>query len=87
MRPKADGSERIMVKDDRHQKFSTAVKADRRSPSTNLAALLSTVLDEPDKWMATPNHQFGGRKPSDLVGTAEEAKIFDLLQAVDHGLF
>jgi hypothetical protein len=37
--------------------------------------------------MATPNRQFGGRKPSDLVGTAEETKIFDLLHAVDQGLF
>jgi uncharacterized protein (DUF2384 family) len=60
---------------------------DRPSPSSNLAALLSTVLNQPDKWMATPNHQLGGRKPSDLVGTAEETKIFDLLHAVDHGLF
>jgi Protein of unknown function (DUF2384) len=81
------GRERIMVKDDRHLKSSTAVKADRPSPTSNLAALLAVVLDQPDKWMATPNHQFGGRKPSDLVGTAEETKIFDLLHAVDQGLF
>ena len=76
-----------MVKDDRRLKSSTPVKGDRPSPSSNLAALLSTVLDQPDKWMATPNHQLGGRKPSDLVGTAEETKIFDLLHAVDQGLF
>ena len=81
------GRERTMVKDDRHLKSSIAVKADRPSPSSNLAALLAMVLDQPEKWMATPNHQFGGRKPSDLVGTAEETKIFDLLQAVDQGLF
>jgi Protein of unknown function (DUF2384) len=81
------GTERIMVKDDRHLKSSTGVKADRPSPSSDLVALLSTVIDQPDRWMATPNHQFGGRKPSDLVGTAEETKIFDLLQAVDQGLF
>jgi hypothetical protein len=81
------GRERIMVEDDRHLKSSTAVKPDRPSASSNLAALLAAVLDQPDKWMATANHQFGGRKPSDLVGTAEETKIFDLLQAVDHGLF
>jgi hypothetical protein len=81
------GRERIMVEADRHLQSSTAVKADRPSASSNLDALLASVLDQPDKWMATPNHQFGGRKPSDLVGTAEETKIFDLLQAVDHGLF
>ncbi len=76
-----------MVKNDRRLESSTAVKANRLSPPSPLAALLATVLDQPDKWMATPNHQFGGRKPSDLVGTAEETKIFDLLQAVDQGLF
>jgi uncharacterized protein (DUF2384 family) len=77
----------VKQKDDRHRKSRTAAKADRPSPPSNLAALLSRVLEQPDKWMATPNHQFGGRKPSDLVGTAEEAKILDLLQAVDQGLF
>jgi hypothetical protein len=81
------GRDRIMVKDDRRLVSSAAVEADRPSPSANLAALLSTVLDQPDKWMETPNHQFGGRKPCDLVGTAEETKIFDVLQAVDQGLF
>jgi hypothetical protein len=49
-----------MVNDDRHFKSITAVKTDRPSPSSNLATLLATVLDQPDKWMATPNHQFGG---------------------------
>lgn len=81
------GRERIMVKNDRRLKSSIAAKADRPSPSSNLAALLAMVLDQPEKWMATPNLQFGGRKPSDLVGTAEETKIFDVLQAVDQGLF
>ena len=76
-----------MVKDDRHLKSNIAAKSDRPSTSSDLAALLAMVLDQPDKWMATPNHQFGGRKPGDLVGTAEETKIFDLLQAVDQGLF
>ncbi len=75
-----------MAKEDLRHKSSTAVKSDRPSPTSNLAILLSTVLDQPDRWMATPNHHFGGRKPSDLVGTAEEIKIFDLLHAVDLGL-
>jgi hypothetical protein len=81
------GKEKIMVKADRQLKSTTAMKADRPSPSPNLAVLLATVLDQPDKWMATPNHQFGGRRPNELVGTAEETKIFDLLHAVDQGLF
>jgi Protein of unknown function (DUF2384) len=79
--------ERIMVTDDQHLASSSAVKTDRQIPSANLADLLSTVLEQPDKWMATPNYQFGGRRPSELIGTAEETKIFDLLNAVDQGLF
>ncbi len=37
--------------------------------------------------MEMPNIQFGGRRPSDLAGTEEEFKIFDVLHAVDRGLF
>jgi len=81
------GKGKIMVKDDRQPKSNTAVNADRPSTSPNLAVLLATVLDQPEKWMATPNHQFGGRRPNELVGTAEEKRIFDLLHAVDQGLF
>ena len=52
-----------------------------------LKRLLASVVEQPEKWMDTPNRQFGGRKPSELVGTADEARIFDLLNAVDQGLF
>jgi hypothetical protein len=55
--------------------------------SADLLELLQTVIDDPEKWLSTPSVQFGGRKPRDLVGTAEEPKIFDLLHAVDQGLF
>jgi hypothetical protein len=37
--------------------------------------------------MSTPSAQFGGRRPIDLVGIDEEFKIFDILHAVDQGLF
>jgi hypothetical protein len=58
-----------------------------RPLSAGLKSLLASVLDQPEKWMATPNRQFGDRKPSELVGTADETRIFDLLHAVDQGLF
>jgi hypothetical protein len=59
----------------------------RPGPSAKLAELLDSVVDDPEKWLSTPSVQFGGRKPGDLIGTAEEPKIFDLLHAVDQGLF
>ncbi len=79
------GREKPMVRDNRHLESSAAVTAG--CPPSDLTALLEMVLDQPNKWLATPNPQFGGREPRDLVGTAEESKIFDLLHAVDQGLF
>ncbi len=62
-------------------------RAARPIKSAELLALLQAVVDNPERWLSTPSAQFGGRKPQDLVGTAEEPKIFDLLHAVDQGLF
>ena len=58
-----------------------------RVRSAELEALLSTVLQEPGAWLATPSIQFGGRAPGELIGTDEEDKVVDLLHAVDLGLF
>ena len=55
--------------------------------SPELRELLYEVVDDPQKWLSTPSMQFGGRRPGDLVGTDEEPKIFDLLHAVEQGLF
>jgi Protein of unknown function (DUF2384) len=61
--------------------------ADYPARSPELDELLTTVVDNPEIWMSTPSIQFGGRRPSELVGTEEEFKIFDVLHAVDQGLF
>jgi hypothetical protein len=55
--------------------------------SPELRELLNAVVDDPQKWLSTPSMQFGGRRPGDLVGTDEEPKVFDLLHAVEQGLF
>lgn len=60
---------------------------DKPIASDELAALLRSVLADPDKWLATPNPQFGGRKPIDLIGASEESRVVNLLRAVDRGLF
>jgi Protein of unknown function (DUF2384) len=57
------------------------------APSTAFHKLLIGVVDNPESWLSTPSIHFGGRRPVDLVGTDEEYKLSDLLQAVDQGLF
>jgi hypothetical protein len=49
--------------------------------------LASDVLQHPGPWLRTPNPQLGDRKPIDLIGTEEEHRVVDLLEAVDQGLF
>jgi uncharacterized protein (DUF2384 family) len=51
-----------------------------------LNEILYAVVEQPEEWMTTPNVQFGGRRPIDLVGTEEESKVIDLLYAVDGGM-
>jgi hypothetical protein len=66
---------------------SKAGLADYPVLSAELDKLLTAVVDNPDIWMSTPSIQFGGRRPGELVGTEEEFKIFDILRAVEQGLF
>jgi hypothetical protein len=49
--------------------------------------LIDRVVDHPQTWLSTPNPQFGGREPRQLIGTGEESKLVNLLRAVDQGLF
>ena len=76
-----------MGKDVPRPESNASTLTKRRPRSAKLTALLKAVLDQPEKWMAAPSMQLGGRRPADLVGTDEEVKIFDILNAVDQGLF
>jgi len=64
---------------------STELARPARSPE--LDEILASVVADPEAWLAAPSAQLGGRRPADLIGTAEEPKIVQLLQAVDQGLF
>jgi hypothetical protein len=74
-------------KDESMPQLKSNSGAARPIKSAELLALLQAVVDDPETWLSTSSAQFGGRKPQDLLGTAEESKIFDLLHAVDQGLF
>jgi hypothetical protein len=75
-----------MLTEEDMQKDATAVTAERKR-SPELDKLLADVIDDPEVWLSTPTIQFGGRRPADLIGTEEESKIFDILHAVEQGLF
>jgi Protein of unknown function (DUF2384) len=79
--------EPTMVKGDLLPESNAAIVTDHPAPSRDLDALLVAVVDDSERWLSTPSAQFGGRHPIELVGTEEEVKIFDLLHAVDQGLF
>ncbi len=70
-----------------HAAGSIRDEFDAQAPSSDLTKLLIELVEQPDAWLSTPSTHFGGRKPRDLVGTDEERKLIDLLQAVDQGLF
>src|SRR5271157_4635841 len=59
----------------------------RRRVQGSTLELASDVLENPGEWLRTSNTQLGNRRPIDLMGTEEEEKVFDLLHAVDQGLF
>ena len=42
---------------------------------SDLKALISEIVDRPDQWLDTPNNQFGGCKPRDLIGTHREGVL------------
>jgi len=53
--------------------------------STDLREEAKTLLPNGTAWLDTQNFFFSGRKPVDLIGTPEEFRVRDLLQAVKHG--
>ena len=54
-------------------------KADIRQEA---AALIADAA----QWLALPNDQLGGLKPQDLIGTAREYLLRDLLRAIKYGV-
>jgi len=86
--PQAESQQ--MLKDElmpESRAVSTTNFPNQPDPSPELKELLFAVVDDPETWLSTPSMQFGGRRPGDLIGTDEEPKLFDLLNAVDQGLF
>ena len=47
---------------------------------------ITALIDEPNKWLKTPNDQLGGERPKDLIGTEREQLLRDLLRAIKYGM-
>lgn len=45
-----------------------------------------TIMDNADAWLNTPNDQFAGKRPIDLIGGPEEYRLRNLIRAVKHGM-
>jgi len=48
---------------------------------------VGTVVDDPEDWLSTPNPQFEGRRPIDLIGTKEERRVHIIIEAAQQGCF
>jgi len=84
MRSDEQGAEQVRIALERLSKLEEPTPPDRWRSTMVLAG---DVLENPIEWLRTSNTQLGNRRPIDLMGTDEEEKVFDLLHAVDQGLF
>jgi uncharacterized protein (DUF2384 family) len=49
--------------------------------TADIRADVQHLLENAEEWLTTPNTRLGGRKPEDLIGTAEEIKVRNILRA------
>ena len=45
------------------------------------------LVDDPKAWFLRPNGEFEGRKPIELLGTPDEARLKNRIEASKLGLF
>jgi hypothetical protein len=59
----------------------------RPCPHPSVMKELGAIVDDPHDWLNRAHPQFGDRKPIELVGTPEEFRIRNYINAVRYGLF
>ena len=67
---------------------STAKRVLKSGPqdSEDLRREIADILADPEAWLNTPNDQFGGRAPVELLGTKDEHFLREWVGAVKYGL-
>jgi DNA-binding transcriptional ArsR family regulator len=70
------------------------IKQPRKRPSPTIVPIdpgllddLRGFVDDPEGWFRTPNAEFEGRKPVDLLGTADEPRLRNRIAAAKLGMF
>jgi Protein of unknown function (DUF2384) len=53
----------------------------------SLLTEVEQFLDDADGWFRTPNMTFEGRAPIELLGTPEESRIRERIEAAKYGLY
>ncbi len=64
----------------------SAVPAAPSSGNGDLRTEIDSLVADADGWLNTPNDQFGGRAPADLLDTEEEHLLREWVGAVKHGM-
>ncbi len=59
----------------------------RQTIDSSLLRDVGGFVDDPDRWFRTPNSEFEGRRPIDLLGTADEPRLRNRIEAAKLGLF
>ena len=54
--------------------------------TVDLWQLIEDVVPDPQTWKVTPNPVLGGERPIDLMNTARESILRNLLRAAKHGM-
>jgi ArsR family transcriptional regulator len=58
-----------------------------KSELKKLIKKVGTAVDDPEEWLETPNPQFEGRRPIDLIGTDDEIRVHIIIEAAQQGFF
>jgi DNA-binding transcriptional ArsR family regulator len=58
-----------------------------RAELRKLIKEVSTADDDPEEWLYSPNPQFEGRRPIDLIGTKDEIRVHIIIRAAEQGCF
>jgi hypothetical protein len=66
----------------------------RKRPGPTIVPIAPSLLDDvrgfvddPEGWFHTPNAEFEGRKPVDLLGTPDEPRLRNRIEAAKCGMF
>lgn len=53
----------------------------------DIPTLIAEVVNDPQAWLDQPNDQLGGNRPRDLLGTASEERVRELVRSIKIGMF